>query len=148
MGEAVRRKPNKRCFSWKSPQATGPWTRSRATDTRVSSSSCLNQCKFLWAGAALIGIHVTALYMSMLLEHKITPRNLLDTFPRLYAYLNNFALSVCQIVKCDIPSLPPYFLDPSIKEATSYGTDVCSSMSLYVSQCDKNTHGYAPAYNL
>ena len=43
----------------------------------------MNQCKFLWTGAALIGIHVTYLYMSMLLEHKVTPRNLLDIFPRL-----------------------------------------------------------------
>ena len=41
VGEVVRRKPNKRCFSWKSPRATGRWTWSRATDTRSSSSSCL-----------------------------------------------------------------------------------------------------------
>ena len=37
----------------------------------------IDLCKFLWAGAALIGIHVTAPFMSMLLDHRVTPRQLL-----------------------------------------------------------------------
>ena len=33
-----------------------------------------DQCKFLWCGAALVGLHVTIPFMSMLLEHRVTPR--------------------------------------------------------------------------
>ena len=41
-----------------------------------SVSGLIDMCKFLWAGAALVGIHVT--FLNMLLEHKVTPRKLLD----------------------------------------------------------------------
>ena len=37
----------------------------------------MDQCKVLWAGSALIGLHLTAPFMSMLLDHKVTPRMLL-----------------------------------------------------------------------
>ena len=65
----------------------------------------MDQCKFLWASAALIGIHITAPLMSMLLEHKVTPRNLLSILPRLYNNLKTYPLSLCQIEKSGVPSL-------------------------------------------
>ena len=43
---------------------------------------------FLWAGAALVGIHITAPFMSMLLDHRVTTNKLLDVLPRLYSDLN------------------------------------------------------------
>ena len=60
------------------------------TDTRNQLSCYLrdtlgimDQCKFLWAGAAIIGIQLTQPFISMLLDHKVTPRNLIDILPNL-----------------------------------------------------------------
>ena len=41
----------------------------------------MDQCIFLWAGAASIGLHITVPFMSMLLDHKVTPRQLLKILP-------------------------------------------------------------------
>ena len=37
-------------------------------------SNLMEMCKFLLAGSALARIHVTVPFMSMLLDHKVTPR--------------------------------------------------------------------------
>ena len=47
-------------------------------------SNLMEMCRFLWAGSTLVGIHVTVPFMSMLLDHKVTPRQLLTVLPRLY----------------------------------------------------------------
>ena len=52
-------------------------------------SDMMDMCKFLWAGSALIGIHLTA---SMLLDHKLTPRELLVILPKLYQDLCSYPL--------------------------------------------------------
>ena len=58
--------------------------------------SCLmDQCKFLWAGAALIGIHITVPFMSMLLDHRVTPRQLLTILPKMYDDLKSYPKSLC-----------------------------------------------------
>ena len=44
----------------------------------------VDQCKFLCAGAAVVSIQLMPILISMLLDRKVTPRNLLDILPLLY----------------------------------------------------------------
>ena len=69
-------------------------------------------CKFLWAGAALVGIHITVPFMSMLLDHKVTPRKLLQVLPNLYKDLCSYPRKLTNIEDRGLPSLEPYFLHP------------------------------------
>ena len=71
-----------------------------------------NICKFLWGGAALIGIHLTTPFMSMLLEHKVTPLKLLEVLPKLYSELISYEKPLTQFHECGFPSLDDFFLDP------------------------------------
>ena len=54
----------------------------------------IDMSKFLWAGAALIGIHITVPFMSMLLNHRVTPRQLLAILPQMYLDLCRYPLSL------------------------------------------------------
>ena len=96
----------------------------------------MNQCKFLWTGAALIGIHVTRLFMSMLLDHKVPPRKLLQVLPNVYKNLQQYPHSLCQI-NCGIPVMKPYFLNPFRKETTLYILDVSKYLLEYINNCNK-----------
>ena len=100
-----------------------------------SVSNDIDMCKFLWAGAALIGIHITSPFMSMLLEHKVTPLRLLDILPKMYTDLKTYPVQLTQFEKCGIPSLQEFFLDPLQKETTCYGV-VCKNWKEYVENCD------------
>ena len=95
------------------------------------------QCKFLWAGAAIIGIHVTVPFMSMLLDHRVTPRQLLEILPSLYSDLKSYPKSLRKLDDCGIPSLSPYFLNPFVRETSPYGVQVCSTLSNYVETVDE-----------
>ena len=97
----------------------------------------MDQCVFLWAGAASIGLHVTVPFMSMLLDHKVTPRQLLTILPALYHDLLNYKDSMCQIESCGILSLSPYFLDPLKRESSPYGIEVCKRLSEYLKSIDQ-----------
>ena len=99
----------------------------------------MEQCKFLWAGIALVGIHITVPFMSMILDHKVTPRQLLVILPKLYADLKSYPLTLCTTEKCGIPSMTPYFLNPHKKETSPYGTNVCQSLSVFLKSVNVNT---------
>ena len=99
----------------------------------------MEQCKFLWAGIALIGIHLTVPFMSMILDHHVTPRQLLVVLPKLYNDLKTYPESLCTTDKCGIPSMAPYFLNPHIKETSPYGPQVCASLSSYIKSVDRVT---------
>ena len=71
-----------------------------------------DQCKFLWCSAALVGSHVTLPFMSMLLKHRVTPRQLLTILPDLYLELKSYPESFCKVDVCAIPALKPFFADP------------------------------------
>jgi hypothetical protein len=96
----------------------------------------MDQCKFLWAGAALIGIHITVPFMSMLLDHRVTARQLLTILPNLYSELKDYPHSLCTTKHCGIPTLTPFFLDPHKKETSPYGPNVCDSLAAYLSSVD------------
>ena len=101
----------------------------------------MDQCKFLWAGAALIGLHVTCPYMSMLLDHKVSPRKLLTILPQLYRDLKEYPESLCQVQACAIPALKPYFLNPTVRRTSPYGVDVTRCLNDYLNDCDKQIMG-------
>ena len=104
-----------------------------------SVMSILGVCKFLWAGAALIGIHVTSPFMSMLLDYKVTPLKLLDVLPKLHHDLHSYPISLAQLTECGIPSLKEFFPDPLQKETTPYGVEVCKCLQQYLEEeCDKD----------
>ena len=92
----------------------------------------MDMSKFLWAGAALIGIHITVPFMSMLLNHRVTPRQLLVILPELYHDLCSYPLTMTNMKRCAIPSLAPFFLDPLKKESSPYGVNVCQKLAEYV----------------
>ena len=97
----------------------------------------MDQCKFLWAGAAFIGIHLTRPFMIMLLEHKVPPRKLLQVLPILYKSLQQYPHSLCHIDNCGIPAMKPYFLNPFLKETTPYGFYVSKYLLEYTNNCNK-----------
>ena len=75
-----------------------------------SKSDVIETCKFLWAGGALVGTHVTTLFLSMQLEHKVTPRKLLDVLPELHKdrvvillHLRTWINVACQLYKNSFP---------------------------------------------
>ena len=92
-------------------------------------------CKFLWCGSALIGLHVTAPFMSMILDHNVTTRELLKILPALYSDLSSYNVNL-STVQPILPSLTKYFLDPFMKETTPYGVDVCRAIEVYLQSCD------------
>ena len=47
-------------------------------------------CVFQWEATSLIGLHVTTPFMSMLLDYKVTLRELLDILPTLYKDLCSY----------------------------------------------------------
>ena len=98
--------------------------------------SLSEQCKFLWAGAAIIGLHVTVPFMSMLLDHKVTPRQLLEILPKLYTDLKTYPMSLRRLDECGIPALKPYFLNPFVRETSPYGVQVCHTLSEYIETVD------------
>ena len=102
-----------------------------------SVSGLIDMCYFLWAGAALVGIHVTTPFLSMLLEHKVTPRKLLDVLPELHKDLSSYPISFTNMDKCGLPALQEFFSNPFQKETTCYGVEVCKHLADYVDSCDK-----------
>ena len=76
----------------------------------------MDMCCFLWAGAALIGIHITSPFMSMLLEHKVPPRRLLKVLPKLYNELCTYPKSLISFETCGIPALAEFYGNPFKKK--------------------------------
>eukprot|EP00111_Clytia_hemisphaerica_P016701 TCONS_00049517-protein len=75
--------------------------------------------------------------MSMLLDHKVTPRQLLVILLQLYQDLCSYPLSMIHMTRCALPSMQTFFLDP-LKDATSpYGVNVCLKLKGFISECDQ-----------
>lgn len=94
----------------------------------------IEMCKFVWAGSALVEIHVTVPFISMLLDHKVTSRQLLTVLPILYNDLCYYPQSMTNLSCCDLPSLQPYFLHPLERHTSPYGVPVCQKLKEYIDQ--------------
>ena len=102
-----------------------------------SVSGLIDMCKFLCAGAAFVGIHVITPFLSMLLEYKVIPRNLLDVLSELHKDLNSYPILFTNMGKCGLPALQEFFSNPFQKETTCYVVEVCKHLFDYVDSCDK-----------
>ena len=102
-----------------------------------TTNNLMNMCKFLWAGVAFIGIHVTSPYMSMLVDHKTTPRELLNILPNLYHDLMQYPKSMIDFKECAIPSLKKFFLNPLERETSPYGSNVCLKVKEFTDKCNQ-----------
>ena len=96
----------------------------------------IDQCKFLWAGATLIGLHLTVPFMSMLLDLRATPRQLLTILPKLHSDLKTYPKTLGKTNECGIPLMEAYFLNPHVKETSPYGTNVCQCLSNFLETVD------------
>ena len=96
-------------------------------------------CKFSWCGAALIGLHLTMPFMSMLLDHRVTPNQLLEILPALHQDLLNYSTDLtCLDHTACLPSLKPYWLDPLDPKTSPYGVEVCKALKDYLAgSCDR-----------
>ena len=95
-----------------------------------SVSGLIDMCKFLWAGAVLVGIHVTTPFLSMLLEHKVTPRKLLDILPELHKDLSSYPISFTNMDKCGLPALQEFF------------TGICNELAIILKWQRGNQYGF------
>ena len=93
-------------------------------------------CIFQWAAAALIGLHVTTPFMSMLLDYKATQRELLIILPDLYEDLIQYHTSLIKFDGPAIKSLAKFWQPPFEKDCTPYGVDVMKSLQTYTDECD------------
>ena len=89
----------------------------------------MEQCKFVWVGIDLVGLHVTMPFMRMLIDHKVAPRMLLEMQPNLYNDHSTYPEPLCYVTKCGVPALKPYSLNPCIRESFLYGIDVYKSLA-------------------
>lgn len=95
-------------------------------------SNLTEMYKFLWAGSIWIRIHVVVPFMSMLLDHKVKPRQLFTFLPSLCNDLCSYLQSITNLGHCTLPSLEPYFLHPSERHTSPYGVSVCQNLKEYV----------------
>ena len=96
-------------------------------------------CIFQWATAALVGLHITVPFMSMLLDHKATQRELLDILPRLYTDLESYTTSLIKFDGPAVKALEPFWQAPFEKNTSPYGVDVMKALQDYTNDCDKET---------
>jgi len=94
-------------------------------------------CTFQWATAALIGFHITVPYMAMLLDFKVSQRQLLVILPRLYDELLNFNGTLIVFDEPAIVSLAPFWQRPFNNDSSPYGIDVMKSLQQYTQNCNK-----------
>ena len=78
--------------------------------------------------AAVIRLHLIIPFMSMLLDHRVTPspKQLLNIMPALHQDLLNYPIDLTSLDhNTCLPSLSKYCLDPFDPKARPYGVNVC-----------------------
>ena len=79
--------------------------------------------------AAVIGLHLIIPFMSMLLDHRVTPKQPLNILPALHQDLMNYPTDLTSLDhNTCLPSLSKYWLDPFDPKTRSYGVDVCKAI--------------------
>ena len=82
---------------------------------------------------AVIGLHLIIPSISMLLDHCVTPKQLLNILSALHHDLINYLtdLTSPDHNTC-LPSLSKYWLDPFDPKTSPYGVDVCKAIRDYI----------------
>ena len=94
-------------------------------------------CIFQWCAAALIGFHLTSPFMSMIIDHKVTQRQLLVILPKLHTELDSYPNSFMTFEKPALSSLSDYWLPPFNKETSPYGIDVMKKLKEVTDSLDQ-----------
>jgi hypothetical protein len=76
--------------------------------------------------------------MSMLIDHKVTQRNLLVILPKLYEELCSYPICMVKFDKPTLLSLSEYWLPPFEASTSPYGVEVFKKNQAYSNTCDKN----------
>ena len=80
--------------------------------------------------AAVIGLHLIIPFMSMLLDHRVTPKQLLNILPTLHQDLMNYTTDLTSLDHNTC--LPSLRLDPFDSKTRSYDVDVCKAIRDYI----------------
>ena len=93
-------------------------------------------CVFQWCAAALVGLHLTAPFLSMVIDHKVTQRQLLVILPSLYQELIAYPISFTCFDQPALPSLAQFWLPPFDRDTSPYGVDVMKRLECVVQTLD------------
>ena len=94
-------------------------------------------CVFQWSAAALVGMHLTAPFLSMIIDHRVTQRELLVILPALYEELISYPISFTNFDEPALPSLSKYWLPPFEKDTSPYGVEVMKRLQSVVRYQDE-----------
>ena len=82
--------------------------------------------------AAVIGLHLTIPFMSMLLDHRVTPKQLLNILPALH-HLMNYPTDLTSLDhNTCLPSLSKYWVNRFDPKTRPYGVEVCKAIRDYM----------------
>jgi len=95
-------------------------------------------CVFQWCAAALVSFHLTAPFMSMVIDHKVTQRQLLVILPNLHQELDTYPNSFTRFDKPALPSLADYWLPPFEKDTSPFGVDVMRKLESVANSIDRS----------
>ena len=98
----------------------------------------MEMCIFQWAASALVGLHVTTSFMTMLLDYKVTQRELLDILPNLYHDLSNYNETCIKFDGSAKKALAKFWQPTFLKNSLPYGVDVMEFLDKYTTDsCDQ-----------
>ena len=92
---------------------------------------------FQWAKAAFVEFHITAPYMTMLLDYKFTHLELLNILPKLYTDLLSYKTSLIKFDGPAIKALTPFWQPPFVKTSSPYGVGVMESLKQFTDKCNQ-----------
>ena len=105
-------------------------------------------CVFQRATAALVGFHITVSFMTMLLDYKVTQRELLDILPKLYTDLLSYETSLIKLDGPSIKALTPFWRPPFDKTISPYGVDVMEPLKPFTDTCNQEVKDKSLKYIL
>ena len=94
-------------------------------------------CFLLWLGPALLGIHLTEPYLSLLIDQKATHLDLLEGLLKLHSELLESPSTVGQADYSAFPSLKDSWID-SRSKGLPYGKETGMAIVAAISNCNKN----------
>ena len=86
---------------------------------------------FMWAAKFIVGIHLDAPYLELLVDMKATQSHLLSIFPQLYKELTNPPNAVIDISTPALPSLSVAWRDP-LGSDPPYPKEQCLVLEKYL----------------
>ena len=95
-----------------------------------------DMCTLLWLGPALIGIHLTEPYLSLLIDHEATHLELLEIFPKLHKELMDCSSGVAQVKEPAFPSLQHTWISP-LSRKSPYKKEVGEAIEKAINHCDR-----------